>query len=70
MAYCWSTLLDWRLMPLERLWLSIGVLDRRSDPGPNLAAFGISQDAASALLRLDSMLASGPGLTVVPDLQP
>src|SRR5487761_2654102 len=46
----------------------VGVLGRRSDRGPGLAAFGLSHDEASALVEIDKTLAAGPSLTVVPDL--
>ena len=46
----------------------IDVLGRRSDPTPARAVFGVTQHQADVVARLDVILQSGAGLTVVPDL--
>jgi len=46
----------------------VSVLGRRSDGGPTLAAFGLSDDQSSMIIEINSILESGPVLTVVPDM--
>ena len=46
----------------------VGVLGRRTDRSPTLAAFGLAQDLSNTIVEIDRLLASEPGLTIVPDL--
>lgn len=46
----------------------VGVLGRRTDRSPRLAAFGLPQDRTNGIVEIDSILASGASLTIVPDL--
>ena len=46
----------------------IGMLGRRHNHGPALAVFGLLREEATTLVEIDRSLASGPRLTVVPDL--
>ncbi len=46
----------------------VSVLGRRSDGGPTLAAFGLSGDQSSTIIEINSILGTGPVLTVVPDM--
>jgi diguanylate cyclase (GGDEF)-like protein len=46
----------------------VGVLGRRSDRNPKLAAFGLSQEQLHAVVELERLIGEDSGLTIVPDL--
>ncbi len=46
----------------------VGVLGRRTDRSPTLAAFGLPRDLSNTIVEIDRLLASDTGLTIVPDL--